>query len=222
LSIEATAIPEPIGVFGGTFDPVHFGHLRAALEIYEELQPAEVRLIPCRVPAHRASPSVSGDHRLALLRLAVEGVPGLCVDDRELRRPGPSYMVDTLASLREERPEAPLWLIVGMDSFLGLPGWHRWLALFELAHVVVMSRPGYAPTPPPALAEQVERRRVAEPEPLRRTPAGAVYFHAVTPLDISATRIRALIAAGRAPRFLLPETVWQRIAQQGWYGWNKG
>lgn len=212
----------PIGIFGGTFDPVHFGHLRPVLEVLEELPLAEVRLIPVHVPPHRDTPSVSSAQRLELLRLAVEGVPGLVVDDRETRRPGPSYTVDTLADLRREFPHRSLCLILGMDSFLGLPSWHRWQELTRYAHLVVLDRPGSAPPAEGVLADWLAERRTESPEPLRSSSAGAVYFHPVTQLDISATMIRHLIAAGRLPRFLVPEAVWRRIVEQGLYGWTAG
>jgi nicotinate-nucleotide adenylyltransferase len=217
---STTAPSAPIGIFGGTFDPVHFGHLRPVLEVLEELQLAEIRLIPCHIPPHRASPKVSADHRLDLLQAAIAGVPGLVADERELRRSGPSYTVDTLASLRGEFPHASLCLILGMDSFLGLPRWHRWQELARLAHLVVLDRPGNVRPVEGELAEWLAERRVDSPARLGTTSAGAVYFHPVTQLDISATKIRRLIADGRPPRFLMPEAVWQRIAAQGLYGWR--
>lgn len=201
---------------------MHFGHLRSALEVLEEVQLAEVRLVPCHIPPHRDQPQHGADGRLELLQLAVADVPGLVVDDRELRRSGPSYTVDTLASLRQEFSWTPLCLIVGMDSFLSLPSWHRWRELGELAHLVVLSRPGYELQPEGELAEWLQGRQLAAPQQLAETLAGRVYFHPVTQLDISATRIRSLIGSGRRPRFLLPEEVWQRIAALGLYGWRDG
>lgn len=212
----------PIGIFGGTFDPVHFGHLRPALEALEELGLAELRLIPVHVPAHRAMPAAGGDHRLELLRLATAGIAGFRVDTRELDRPGPSYMVDTLISLRREFPQRSLCLILGMDSFLALPHWHRWRELSELAHLVVLERPGSEPPRQGELAQWLAPRQVDAPAALNARPAGAVYFLPVTQLSISATRIRELIAAGRPPHFLLPEPVWQAIAAAGLYGWQGG
>ena len=214
-----TASGKPIGVFGGTFDPVHFGHLRPALEVLEELGLAEVRLVPVHVPAHRPMPAAAGDHRLDLLSLAVADIEGFRVDTRELERPGPSYMVDTLESLRREFPAAPLCLILGMDSFLGLPTWHRWQELAELAHLGVLNRPGGELPRDGVLADWLAPRRAASPAALNERLAGAVYFHPVTQLSISATRIRELIAGGRAPRFLVPEPVWRFIAARGLYGW---
>lgn len=215
----AIATAPPIGIFGGTFDPIHFGHLRTALEVLEELGLAEVRLIPCHVPPHRGQPRAHADHRLELLRIAVANVPGLQVDERELRRAGPSYTVDTLFELRQEFPDASLCLMIGMDSLLSLPSWHRWRELIELAHLVVLARPGYEPSFSGELAEWIDGRRVRSAAELKSAPSGIVYFHSVTQLDISATGIRHLIKSGRLPRFLTPDAVWRQIAAQRLYGW---
>jgi len=208
-----------IGVLGGTFDPVHFGHLRSALELLESLALAEVRLIPCGHPPHRQPPVAPAAARLAMLELAAAGQVGLRVDARELERPGPSYMVDTLAALRAEVGATPLCLILGADAFLGLPGWHRWQELTELAHLVVMHRPGWeldhALAAP--LAQLLALRRVHEAAALAAQPAGSILLAPVTPLDISATAIRAQIAAGRSPRYLLPDAVWDYIRSRGLY-----
>lgn len=199
---------------------MHFGHLRSALEVLEGLQLAEVRLIPCHIPPHRDQPQHGADCRLELLQLAVADVPGLVVDERELRRSGPSYTVDTLASLRREFSQTPLCLIIGMDSFLSLPSWHRWRELTDLAHLVVLSRPGYELKLEGELADWLPGRRLEAPQQLAETLAGKVYFHPVTQLDISATQIRRLIGSGRIPRFLQPEAVWERIVARGLYGWR--
>ncbi|PKM45740.1 MAG: nicotinic acid mononucleotide adenylyltransferase [Gammaproteobacteria bacterium HGW-Gammaproteobacteria-1] len=202
----------PIGILGGTFDPVHFGHLRPALELLETLGLAEVRLIPCGQPPHRSPPRAAAAARLAMLELALAGQPGLRVDTRELERPGPSYMVDTLASLRAELGPTPLCLLLGTDALLGLPGWHRWQELVQLAHLVVMHRPGWELSAAPApLAQLLAAQRVQDPAALTAQPAGAILFQPVTQLEISATAIRAMIAAGHSPRYLLPEAVWEWI-----------
>lgn len=210
---------QPIGILGGTFDPVHFGHLHSALELQETLGLAEVRLIPCGHPPHRNPPRAPASARLAMLELAVTGQPGLRVDPRELERPGPSYMVDTLTSLRDELGKAPLCLILGSDAFLGLPGWHRWQELVQLAHLVVMHRPGWVLDHSLAapLAQLVDTRRVYEAAALAAQPAGSILLVPVTPLDISSTAIRTLIAAGRSPRYLLPDAVWEHIRTHGLY-----
>lgn len=204
-----------LGVYGGTFDPVHYGHLRTALEVREALGLAELRFLPCRIPPHRGTPGASPGQRLRMLELALEDAgPGFALDRRELEREGPSYMVDTLASLRAEAPARPLCLIVGMDAFCGLPSWHRWRELFGLAHIAVMRRPD-APEPEWAgeLAGEVKARRSEDLSP----PAGRVVFLEVTQLAISATGIRRLVALGKSPRYLLPDPVLRTIQSEDLY-----
>ncbi len=209
-----------IGIYGGTFDPVHYGHLRTALEVQEALGLAELRLVPCQIPPHRGEPGARPEQRLALLQAALgDNPPGLRIDARELERPGPSYMVDTLASLRgEQGAERPLVLIVGLDAFLGLHRWHRWESLFELTHVAVMRRPGFEPEWPPELAREREQRLTPRAADLRSRPSGLIHCVTVTQLDISASRIRALIASGRSARYLTPDGVLEGINQMGLYG----
>ncbi|PWK92076.1 nicotinate-nucleotide adenylyltransferase [Fulvimonas soli] len=193
----------PLAILGGTFDPVHLGHLNAAWEAAELLD-AEVRLLPARVPPHRPPPVAGADQRVAMLRAALRGQPRLVLDTRELERDGPSYTVDTLAALRAEQGARPLVLLVGEDAFAGLPSWHRWRELFGLAHLGVLTRPGAEPAWPEALRETVAQRLAGDPAILRREPAGRVVALPVTPLEISATRVRELLAEGREPRYLLP------------------
>ena len=209
-----------IGIYGGTFDPVHYGHLRSALEVKEALGLEELRFLPCGQPPHRRTPQALAHQRLRMLELAlVDAAAGFRIDTRELEREGPSYMVDTLASLREEVAERPLCLILGMDAFAGLPAWHRWRELFDQAHIIVMRRPD---APEPDIAETwaglVAGRRVLETERLRAKPAGLVYFVEVTQLAIAATQIRRLIRSGKDPRYLLPDTVLDWIRAQQLYG----
>jgi nicotinate-nucleotide adenylyltransferase len=200
--------PHPIGILGGTFDPIHYGHLRPALELLDTLDLAEVRFVPCRIPVHRGVPLVTADQRLALVRLATAGQPGFVTDDRELRREGPSYMVDTLTSLREDLgQQRPLCLIVGTDAFRELHTWHRWRELTDWAHIVVMQRPGILQPLPPILETFMTPRVIYDGLALRRKPAGGILFQPVTQLNISATQIRALLARGQSPRYLLPEAV---------------
>lgn len=207
-------------MFGGTFDPIHIGHLRPALEVLEALRLGEVRLIPAQIPPHRGMPQLSAEWRLRLLQLSVRDCPGLSVDTRELERPGPSYMVDTLASLRAEFPAAPLCLILGMDAFLGLPRWHRWEELTDYAHIVVLDRPGSRLPDSGVLAEWLAGRRAAEPEALHRILAGQVWFQPVTQLDVSATQIRTLLNAGRSAQYLLTEPAWQAVREHKLYGYG--
>ena len=198
---------KPIGIFGGTFDPIHFGHLRTAFELRQALDLAEMRFIPAGRPPHRGTPSCDPLHRLAMVRAAIADQPGFAVDDREVRRDGPSYMVLTLRELRAEAPARPLCLVVGMDAFLGLPQWYEWREVLELAHVVVAHRPGWsAPTDGP-LGELLAARGTQRVAELHDHLAGRIHVRPVTQLEISSTELRDLIVAGRDPRYLLPDAV---------------
>lgn len=196
----------PIGVLGGTFDPIHFGHLRTALELLERLDLEQVRFVPCREPPHRPPPQV-GDLRFELVRAAIEGEPRFVTDDRELTRAGPSYTVETLASLRAELPTRALCLLVGMDAFLGLPTWHRWTELTRYAHVVVAHRPGWTPPREGPLGELLAARGTENATLLRDPAGGRVVVTPVTQLDISSTQLRETLARGADPRYLVPDRV---------------
>lgn len=206
-----------IGIFGGTFDPVHYGHLRPLWEIKEALSFNELRLIPSFIPPHRDAPGASAKQRLEMLQLALRDVPELVIDQRELKRGGPSYMVDTLQSLRDELGDESISLILGQDAFNGLASWHEWQRLVELAHIVVMHRPGSLLPASGAVAELVGERGVAEPEKLKLAPAGYIFVQKVTQLDISATTIRSILAKKGDVRFLLPEPVRQYIVDNQLY-----
>lgn len=197
---------QPLALFGGTFDPIHLGHLRVAWEA-SELLDAEVRLMPAAVPPHRPQPVADAAVRVALLRVALEGQTRLSLDERELRRAGPSYTVDTLRELRVEVGSRALVLLLGADAFAGLPSWHEWRVLFDLTHIAVLTRPGKALPLPPELAEETARRRTTLSGSWRHMPAGFILELYVTALDISATEIRRLLAAGREPRFLVPDAI---------------
>jgi nicotinate-nucleotide adenylyltransferase len=203
----------PLAILGGTFDPVHLGHLRAAWEAGEALD-AEVRLMPAGVPPHRPQPAANAAHRAAMLHVALAGQDRLKPDTRELDRAGPSYSVDTLRELRGEiGASRPLVLLVGADAFAGLPAWHRWHELFDLAHIGVLTRPGHALKWPDELRAEVEARCAADARQLHATAAGFVLSIAVTPLEISSSAVRALLAAGHEPRYLLPEVL---LADPAW------
>lgn len=207
-----------IGIFGGTFDPVHFGHLRAALDCQQGLGLTEVRLLPLSFAVHRPQPIARPELRLAMLRAAIVPEPTLAVDDRELRRGGPSYTVETLHSLRDELGRGlSICLMIGADSFNGFLDWHRPLDLLDLAHLVIMQRPGAPMARDPALRTLVRERRAEQVDALRQAPSGRILFQTVTQLDISSTRIRRLIAGGESPRFLLPEAVIDVLAQEDCY-----
>jgi nicotinate-nucleotide adenylyltransferase len=207
------------GVFGGTFDPIHFGHLRTALDVLEAAGLAEIRLVPLRDAVHREQPGTPPGIRHALIQAAVAGTPGLVADDREIARGGPSYTVDTLASLRQERGAGePLALLLGADAFAGFLTWHRPHDILSLAHVIVMERPGHMLRAQGELAALVSARHAGEPAALHRAPAGLVLPVAVTQLEISSTDIRRRLAEGRSIRFLVPRRVETLIRRLGLYG----
>lgn len=214
-------IVAPIGVFGGTFDPIHYGHLRLAEELADRLALAEVRLIPARVPPHRGTPKVTSAHRLEMVQLACAGNVRFRVDDRECRRQGASYTVDTLLELRAELGvHSALALLMGVDAYLALTTWSRWEQLFDLAHVVIAHRPGFELDTgelPPALAHQTGARLLRDPAQLRMRPAGAVLTMDIPPLDISGTAIRAALRSGRSARYLLPDSVLDYIGRNHLY-----
>ena len=212
-----TRSTQAIGIFGGTFDPVHYGHLRAALESMERLQLQDFRLLPAGTPPHRASTFASADHRLAMLKLALSRYPELQVDDREVRREGSSYMVDTLGEIRREEGEAPILMMIGQDAANVLDQWYDWHKLFDLAHLVIMRRPESKHIYSGALFEQVQPRLANDPDQLRKTPAGLILPLEVTQLAISSTEIRRQIHAGLSPRFLLPDSVIEYILEHGLY-----
>ncbi len=206
-----------IGILGGTFDPVHFGHLRTALDVCEVLALDEVRLVPCHLPPHRGRPVASSRLRAGMLEAAVAAYPAFVVDQRELGREGPSYSFDTLTSLRVELGAMPICLLIGMDAFRGLTTWHRWRELIDLCHLVVMTRPGAEIPAQGELADFIRLHRVAAADELRQLSAGRLLFQPVTRLEISATDIRKRLAEGRSADFLIPEAVSRIINSEGLY-----
>ena len=209
---------KPIGVFGGTFDPIHYGHLRTAFEVLQALRFEQVRFIPCGDPPHRGTTFAEAAVRFEMVRLAIESQPGFVIDDREIGRDGPSYTIDTLESLRAEFPARSLGLIVGMDAFLGLPHWHRWTEILDHAHVIVAHRPGWRAPDVEPLGKLIAERGTRRVDELHEAHSGRIYVHAVTQLEISSTEIRELVAAGRDPRFLMPDAVRDLIARSHCYG----
>lgn len=204
---------------GGTFDPVHNGHLAIARAAGQALD-CPVRLMPAADPPHRSLPGATAAQRARMLELATADEPGLCVDRRELERDGPSYTVLTLRELRDGDPGIPVALLLGADAFLGLPGWREWKALFSLAHFVVAGRPGLALSPDaltPVLAAATEGRWTEDPAALRTAPAGRVLLLRQPLHDVSATDLRARIAAGRPWRHLLPGPVADYIQRHRLY-----
>lgn len=210
-----------IGILGGTFDPIHYGHLRPADQVLLVLGLDEVRLVPAAIPPHRIAPVAACKHRLRMVELAVAEWPGLHVDDRETRMNGPSYTVRTLESMRVEFGGRQLCLLMGADAFYGLESWYRWEQLLELAHIIVMQRPGW-PLPGPAAKLPVwARARVGRDKgQLLDKSTGLIMFHQVDPQDISGSRIRSMIAKGRSVHRLMPNPVWEYIRANQLYGYK--
>ena len=213
----------PVGILGGTFDPIHDGHLRLAEELGETLRLEQILIVPSGKPPHRGAPAVAAEHRLAMVRLAAAGNPRLKVDDRELRRAGPAYTFDTLAELRAENGAArPLVLLIGADAFLEFATWHRWHEIFGLAHVAVAHRPGspverWRERMPQPLAREYAARLMQQPLATHLSPAGGIVVIPFTALDIAATAIRDMLRAGASPRYLLPGAVLDYIRAKQLY-----
>lgn len=216
--LESGERPVPlIGVMGGMFDPVHNGHIAVALAALNALALDELRLIPCHLPNHRGPASASAQERLTMLRLAAVVDDRLRVDDRECLRPGVSYTVDTLESLRAEHERAVLVLIMGADAFAGLTRWHRWQELFGLANLLVVSRPGAPEALPAALQAEVERRQVSSVASLCSTVQGGVLLLQDLQWDISSTQVREELRRHSGAATLLPPAVASYIRSHGLY-----
>jgi nicotinate-nucleotide adenylyltransferase len=200
-----------IGIFGGTFDPIHLGHLRMALELKQQLGLDEMRLLPNHQPPHRDAPQVSSAQRVEMLQLALQDCPELQMDERELRRDKPSYTYDTLQELRAELGEdVSLVLCMGEDAYIGLPGWYRWNQIIQLAHIVIVGRPGWKISDH-GRAWDFLQKNVKGPQSLNESPAGAIVLQSPRLLPISATEIRKQIHSGESAQFLMPDAVWNYI-----------
>ena len=213
----------PIGILGGTFDPIHYGHLRLAQEVADKLRLAEVRFMPSGTPPHRSSPGAAAADRLAMVQLAVTGNSLFTVDPRETVRSGPGYTVDTLTAMREEVGAGQSRvLLLGADAFLELATWSRWHQLFTLAHVAVAYRPGFPVDTwqsrmPQPLAAEYNKRLMRQPLGVHTAPAGGIVVVPIAALDISATLIRDAMLAGSNPRYLLPEEIIKYIQEHDLY-----
>lgn len=210
-----------IAIFGGTFDPVHFGHLRLAQELGSLIAADSVLFVPAGNPPHRAATVAPAQARVAMLERGLAGNPRFRLDQREIRKATPSYTIETLTELRAESGNTPLALLLGSDAFTALAGWHRWRELFDFAHIVVAYRPGLAPVwqnrLPPELREEIERRVIHNAASLKSRAAGHIFLHAITALDISASNIRQLIRNRESAQYLLPDSVIDYIQSEGLY-----
>lgn len=205
-----------IGILGGTFDPIHFGHLRPALDVMQDLGLSQVRFLPNNLPPHRQQPWLDSDTRRELVELAIADIPEFFLDDRELNRDGPSYMVDTLAELKSQFPEDALCLIMGMDAFQGFTQWRDWQTILKLCHLIVTTRPGAAMLDDggPDFGEHqdmIQSHIVSDPASLTQRQSGQILLQSVTLLDISATQIRESLNSGKSIRYLLPDNVREQL-----------
>ena len=205
-----------IGIFGGTFDPVHYGHIKPALSIKKTLNLSQLRFVPNRIPPHRADPWLSVDQRLQLLKTALSDYPGVMIDERELNREGPSYMVDTLVSLKKEFPGESLCLVIGMDAFFGITSWFKWQSLFDLCHLVVVNRPGFDQA---SIGQRfdnddyafLEERMTSDVNALSTQENGVILLQSVPQLDISSTRIRDNLLNDELISQWMPEQAYQKL-----------
>lgn len=205
-----------IGILGGTFDPIHLGHVEPARDLLQILSLREIRFIPARIPPHRHAPMASAAHRWRMLQLALQDQPALVADDRELHRDGPSYTVDTLRELHAEMEEK-LCLIMGADAFANLTAWHCWRDILRLSHIVITTRPGAQLPTTGAAADLLRERHCSSPQALSELVCGGILPQTVRLLDISASAIRAGIATGKDVSAMLAPPVWRYIREQGLY-----
>ena len=206
-----------IGVYGGTFDPVHLGHVNAAKEIQQTLGMKEVRMVLSARPPHRRQPALSAEQRFELLTLAVKNEAKLIADDCEIHRSGPSYMVDTLFEFKQNQPRSSWALILGLEAFNGITRWHRWSDLLSLAHIVVTDRAGFDNQWDASVVDLVNKHLAVDKAELKKHTHGKIYRQNVTPIDISATHIREIVQQGQSAKYLLSSAVWAEISNKNLY-----
>ncbi len=207
-----------IGLFGGTFDPIHVGHLRVALELKQRLHLDEMRLVPCHIPPHRYEPVASPEQRAAMVKLAISDCPHLQIDEIELANPEPSFSIHTLEVLREQLgSDVSLCLSMGMDSLINLSTWHRWRELLSFGHIIVAARPNSALPESGEIAEFIQQHQGSGGD-LHARPSGSIVIVESTLLPISATEIREMIPKAESPQFLLVDSVLRYIKANNLYG----
>lgn len=208
-----------VGIFGGSFDPVHHGHLRSMVELDEALALDQLRLMPNRQSPLKDQPGASSEQRLAMLQLATKHQPKWLIDERELGRSGPSYTVDSLLELKQEVTDgARLCLIMGTDAFAAFDQWHQWQAILELAHLVIMARPGEHLPEQGVVADLLSERKADSSNELTDKAAGSILLQQLTPMRVSATEIRQRLQAGQSIRYWVPDSVWEYIHKHQLYG----
>lgn len=206
-----------IGILGGTFDPIHHGHLRLGLELHDALQLSHVLFVPTGKPIYRKAPVATAAQRLSMVTCALSRESAFLVDDCEIKRQGPSYTIDTLIELRKKYPHTPLCFLMGIDAFLGLSSWHKWQEILKLAHLIIAHRPHYSLPQTGVIADLIKDHLETHNNFVHENLAGGILLQPLTPLEISATDIRKQIATGRNPRYLLPDSVYEYIQTEKIY-----
>ncbi|MDG0968950.1 MAG: nicotinate-nucleotide adenylyltransferase [Porticoccaceae bacterium] len=208
-----------VALFGGTFNPVHVGHLRIATELAELLPVSKIKMMPSGYPPHRGNNLVAAEHRLKMLKVAIgDNNPLLAACDIELQRASPSYSIDTLRILRAELgPDTSLILCLGMDAFIKINTWHEWHKLLDFCHIAVSSRPDYNIPSSGPLYNWIEQNKCKQPGTLDKSPAGKIFFCELTMLPISSSSIREKVAQGKSIQFMTPDNVLNYINQNRLY-----
>ena len=215
---DSVASPALVGIFGGTFNPIHYGHLRSALELVERPELEQLHLVPSACPPHRDAPECSATQRAAMVELAVVGESRLVCDAREMQRPGKSYTIDSLIELRGELgAQQSLCMVLGCDAVQEISAWHRWQELLDWAHIVIIARPGWQLPRSGTVAQWLKTHQLEGAELLRQHPCGGIVIEELRPLAISSTEIRDLLASGRSARYLTPQSVLDYIATHKLY-----
>ncbi|MGA2654623.1 MAG: nicotinate-nucleotide adenylyltransferase [Gammaproteobacteria bacterium] len=205
-----------LGIFGGTFDPIHYGHLSAAWQVYQTLNLTQLRFMPCNHPPHRSAAIANATHRVNMLKLAIKDIPEFVIDDRELKSNDISYSVNSLKQIRQEIGNTPLCFILGLDAFNQIHTWHEPFEIIKLAHIIVLGRPDHNLNQTDMINDLMQHQ-IDNPEKLKMQNAGFIYFEQNTLLDISATQIRNMLIQGISPKFLLPDDVLDYIEHEGLY-----
>ncbi len=208
---------EPIGILGGTFDPIHLGHIHVAKELQLLFKLKEVRFIPCYLPPHRSTPESSAEQRLNMVKLALDNQPNLIADDREIQRKDISYMIDTLLSLHQEFSNTPLCLMMAVDQFDTFDTWHHWQDILQYAHLIIVNRPNYKLTLNQNLTALLQNHQTNNKLDIYDNTHGNIIFQDIAPSPISATDIRSQLHHGKNAEALVPVAVWQYIQQHQLY-----